>query len=308
MNKSIITSAIALAFILGGCSESKTAQQLMISGNDFVQVRDFSSAVIEFKNVVRLEPNSAKARLALGKAYLEQGNYVFAEKELEKAQQLGINQTNVTPLLAQVKTKLAKPEAVYQLIETSADLHDDGYIIVLTYAGIAALAQNDFDRAQDYIGQAIAISKTAAYSQVGKAYLSRSEQEYTQSLTDIEKVLQDNPNLSEALLVKAHLLFGLADYEQAAGTFANYLTKHPMDYTVRYFEINSLIKAELFEQAGVIVDKVLAIFKTAPLALHYKAQLQYQKGLYKEAKTSAEQAIQSGATSTVIRIIAGVSA
>lgn len=309
MNKiTIIASAVAIALGVSACSDQKSLEQLLASASEHSAKRDFGSAVIELKNAVRLAPKSAQARLALGKAYVEQGNYVFAEKELEKAQQLGIDQANVAPLLAQVKAKLAKPEAVYQLVETSADLNDDDYIIVLTYAGIAALAHNETEKGQDYIGQAIAISETAAYSQVGKAYLARSEQDYAQSLADIENLLLDYPNLSEALLLKAHLLFALEDYEQAAGSFASYLTQHPMDYGVRYFEINSLIKAELYEQAEVITDELLAKFKTAPLALHYKAQLQYQKGLYTEAKSNAEQAIQSGSTSAVTKLIAGASA
>ncbi|OUR63148.1 hypothetical protein A9Q74_02785 [Colwellia sp. 39_35_sub15_T18] len=309
MNKTtIIASAVALALGLSACSEQKSLEQLLASASEHSAKRDFSSAVIELKNAVRMAPKSAQARIALGKAYLEQGNYVFAEKELEKSQQLGIDPASIIPLLAQVKAKLAKPEAVYQLVEISGDLADDDYIVVLTYAGITALAHNDTDKGQDYIGQAIAISETAAYSQVGKAYLARSTQDYAQSLVDIENLLQDNPHLSEALLLKAHLLFGLEDYEQAAGSFASYLTQHPMDYSVRYFEINSLIKAELFEQAEVITDKLLAKFKSAPLALHYKAQLQYQKSLYKEAKANAEQAIQAGSTSAVTKLIAGASA
>jgi len=309
MNRTtIIASAVALALGLSACSEQKSLEQLLASASEHSAKRDFGSAVIELKNAVRMAPKSAQARIALGKTYLEQGNYVFAEKELEKAQQLGIDQANIIPLLAQVKAKLSKPEAVYQLVEISGDLADDDYIIVLTYAGIVALAHNETDKAQDYIGQAIAISETAAYSQVGKAYLARSEQNYAQSLVDIENLLQDRPNLSEALLLKAHLLFGLEDYEQAAGSFGRYLTQHPMDYSIRYFEINSLIKAELFEQAEVITNQLLDKFKSAPLALHYKAQLQYQKGLYKESKMNAEQAIQLGSTSAVTKLIAGASA
>ena len=309
MNRTtIIASAVALALGVSACSEQKSLEQLLASASEHSAKRDFGTAIIELKNAVRLAPKNAQARIALGIAYLEQGNYIFAEKELEKSQQLGIDQANVTPLLAQVKAKLGKADEVYQLVQASVDINDDDYIIVLTYAGIAALADNDIDKAQDYIGQAIAISETAAYSQVGKAYLAHSEQDFSQGLADIENLLQEAPSLSEALLLKAHLLFALEDYGQAAGLFTQYLTKHPMDYSVHYFEINSLIKAELYAQAEAITDKLLEKFKKAPLALHYKAQLQYQKGLYEEAKTSAEQAIQGGATSAVTKLIAGASA
>lgn len=304
----IIASAVALALGVSACSEQKSLEQLLASANEHSAKRDFGSAVIELKNAVIIAPKSAQARLALGLAYLEQGNYIFAEKELEKAQQLGVDPSTIAPALAQVKARLAKAEAVYQLVESSSDLNDEDYIIVLVYAGITALAENDSEKAQDYISQAIAINETSIYSKVGKAYLARLSENYAQGLKYIEDLLDESPNVAEAQLLKAHLLFALEDYELAATSFANYLEMHPMDYRVYYFEVDSLIKAQLFERAEAITDNLLSKFKKAPLALHYKAQLQYQKGLYAEAKAIAEQAMLAGADSAVTKLIAGASA
>lgn len=307
-NTTVIASAIALALGISACSEQKTLEQLLASANEYSQKRDFSSAVLELKNAVRLSPKNAEARLALGNVYLEQGNYIFADKELEKSLALGIDLSNAAPLMAQIKAKLAKYDELQALVEKSTDLNDDDYIKVLIYAGISALAHNEREKAQDYIGQAISISENTAYSQLGKAYLAQSEEDYAQSLVDIETVLVENPNFSEAILLKAHLQFYLKDYKQAAGAFAKYITRHPLDYSINYFEINSLIKANLFEQAEFKTDNLLKIFNSAPLALHYKAQLQYQKQNYKEAKTSSEKAIQVGSKLPLTKLIAGASA
>ena len=307
-NTTIIASAIALALGLSACSEQKTLEQLLASANEHSQKRNFSSAIVELKNAVRLSPQNAEARLALGHAYLEQGNYIFAEKELDKSLELGMDLSNAAPLLAKVKAKLAKYDELQALVEKSTNLNDNDYIKVLVHAGMSALAHNERQKAQDYIGQAISITEDAAYSKLGKAYLAQSEEDYAQSLADIEAILVENPNFSEAILLKAHLQFSLKDYEQAAGSFAKHLEQHPLDYSINYFEINSLIQAELFDQAEVITDKLLNKFKSAPLALHYKAQLQYQKQNYKEAKSNAEQAIQAGSKLPFTKLIAGISA
>ena len=304
----IIASAIALALGISACSEQKTLEQLLASANEYSLNRDFSSAVVELKNAVRLSPKSAEARLALGHAYLEQGNYIFAEKELEKSLVLGIDFSNAAPLLAQTKAKLAKYDELQQLVEKSTNLNDNDYIKVLIYAGVSALAHNEREKAQDYIGQAISISENAAYSQLGKAYLAQSEEGYTQGLADIETVLVENPNFSEAILLKGHLQFYLKEYEQAAISFAQYIASHPLEYSINYFEINSLIKAKHFEEAEVITNKLLKIFSSSPLALHYKAQLQYQKKNFKEAKNTAEQAIQAGSKLPLTKLIAGTCA
>jgi len=309
MNKTIIiASAVAVAISIGGCSEQKSLEQLMASATEYSAKRDFGSAVVELKNAVRLSPKNAEARLALGQAYLALGNYIFAEKELEKSIQLGIEQSSTAPLLAQVKVKLAKYDELEQIVEKSTDLNDNDYIKVLTYAGIGALANNEREKAQDFIGQAISISEIAVYSQVGKAYLAQSEKEYAESLVKINTLIGEHPKLSEAMLLKAHLLFSLKEFEQAAAAFSNYAIEHPFDYSIRYFEINSLIKAKMFDKAGVKTDELLEKFDSAPLALHYKAQLQYQRKNFKEAKLNAEQALQAGSTLHLTKIIAGLSA
>lgn len=304
----IIASAIALALGISACSEQKTVEQLLASANEYSLKRDFSSAIVELKNAVRLSPKNAEARLALGHSYLEQGNYIFAEKELEKSLVLGLDFSIAAPLIAQVKAKLAKYDDLQQLVEKSTNLNDNDYIKVLIYAGVSALAHNEREKAQDYIGQAISISENAVFSQLGKAYLAQSEDEYVQSLVDIEAILVEKPHLSEAILLKGHLQFYLKEYEQAAASFAQYIARHPLEHSIHYFEINSLIKAKHFEEAEVITNELLKQYQSAPLALHYKAQLQYQKKNFKEAKNTAEQAIQAGSKLPLTKLIAGTSA
>lgn len=309
MNKiAIIASAVALALGVSACSEQKTLEQLLASANEYSQNRDFNSATVELKNAVRLSPKSAEARIALGRVYIEQGNYIFAEKELEKSLELGINFSEIAALIAVTKSKLSKYDDLQELVVKSSALDDNDYIKVLTYAGIAALNNNAREEAQDYISQAVAISEKSIFSQLGKAYLAQLDEDYAQGLADIVVALETDPNFSEAILLQGHLQFNLEDYELAADSFAKYIKLHPFEYNINYFQINSLIKAGLFKEAEVLTDNLLKKFKSAPLALHYKAQLQYQNKNYEEAKNSAEKAIQEGLTMPLTKLIAGTSA
>ncbi len=307
MKKYIKPSAIILTLILSACTETKTAQQLMQSGNSFVQVRDFSSAVIEFKNAVRLEPKNANARFELGNAYLEQGNFINAEKEFSRAVELGLNFSNVVVLLARVKTHLDKTDEVYQLVERSVDLTDDDYVEVLTYAGITALKQNQITQGQDYLTQAITINQEAPYSQIAQAYIHYADREFAQGLVVISNLLIEQADATEAMLIQGHLYYALQEFEHASGAFALYLNYHPQDHKIRFFEVNSLIKAEKFEQANVLTDTLLKAYKDSSLALQFKAQLEYQKKNYSAARDYAEQALQHGQDFLGAKIIAGVS-
>ncbi|TWX66371.1 PEP-CTERM system TPR-repeat protein PrsT [Colwellia demingiae] len=307
MKKYIKPSAIILTLILSACSDTKTAQQFISSGNSFVQVRDFSSAVIEFKNAVRLEPKNANARFELGNAYLEQGNFINAEKEFSRAVELGLDFSNIVALMARVKTHLDKADEVYPLVERSDDLTDDDYVEVLTYAGITALKQNQTAQGQDYLTQAIAINQGAAYSQIAQAYVHYADREFAQGLVVISNLLIKQADATEALLIQGHLYYALQEFEHASGAFALYLNYHPQDYKIRFFEVNSLIKAEKFEQANVLTDTLLKAYKDSSIALQFKAQLEYQKKNYSAARDYAEQALQHGQDFLGAKIIAGVS-
>lgn len=307
MNKYINTSVIVLALTLGACSETKTAQQLISSGNNFVQVRDFSSAVIEFKNAVRLEPKNANARFALGNAYLEQGNFINAEKEFSRSVELGLSFSNVAALMARVKTHLDKADGVYQLVERRDDLTDSDYMEVLTYAGITSLKQSKIAQGRDYLSQAIAINQNKVYSQIAQAYVYYSEQDFSQGLAVINHLLKEKPSSSEALLIQGHLYNAIREFEHASDSFALYLTDHPQDHKIRFFEINALLKAEKFERANVLTTSLLNVFNDSPLALQFKAQLEYQNKNYEGARDYADKVIQRSEGATIARLISGVS-
>lgn len=307
MNKLIMTSIVfTLTIATFACSEKNTVQDYLKRAQQYSVNNNINSAIVELKNAVRLAPKNTEARLRLGQAYLQQGSYINAEKELQRAKELG---NDVRVDLVKVKVKLDKFDEIYDIARNSTDLSDNQYVIVLTYAGIAALNNGNIEKAQDYLGQAITISADSSYSKVASAYLSRSHEEYKQGLVTLDNILKTSPDFSEAILLKGHLLFAIEEFELASENFSYYRQLHPQDYTVLYFEINSLIRAEYYEEAEKIVDELLTLFSTAPLANQYKAQLLYLEKNYKQAKEFAEIAIQNGGDNFIIaKAIAGVSA
>ncbi|ALO33525.1 hypothetical protein CMT41_01410 [Colwellia sp. MT41] len=307
MNKIMITSALALALNLSACSEQKTAEQLMASANAFSQQGKYATAIIDYKNAVRLAPKDADARLGLGKAYLNQGNYISAEKELDRAVQLGASFSQTAALLAQVKTRLDKFSDVEQLVKASEDLNDNDYIVILTFAGMSALAEGEVTKAQDYFAQAAAINQNEAFSQLASVYLLYSERKFAEGLAQINTLLATDGDFVEALLLQGYLYFAAKDFEQASQAFTRYLTAYPLDHNIKFFQVNTLIKAEKFDQANVLTDKLLKHFKQSPLALQYKSQIEFHHGNYMAARGYASQAVGYDESFVVAKMVAGVS-
>ncbi|NQZ27216.1 MAG: PEP-CTERM system TPR-repeat protein PrsT [Colwellia sp.] len=307
MNKIIITSAITLALTLSACSEQKTAEQLMASANVFSQQGKFATAIIDYKNAVRLDPKNSAARFGLGRAYLNQGNYISAEKELERAVALGASFAQTATLLTQVKTRLNKSEEVEQLVRASEDLNDSDYIVILTYAGMSALTDGLVTKAQDYFSQAAAINQENVFSQLASAYLLYSERKFAAGLALSNSLLAGDSYFFEALLLQGYLNFASNNFEQASQDFSRYIIAYPYDNNIRFFQVNTLIKAQKFAQASTLNDSLLKAFENSPLALQYKAQIAFQHGNYMSAREYASQAVGLNDTFVIAKMIAGVS-
>ncbi|MCJ8321776.1 MAG: PEP-CTERM system TPR-repeat protein PrsT [Colwellia sp.] len=308
MNKLVtITTALALTILITACSENKTVKQYLQSATEFSAKSDYGSAVVELKNAVRLNPKNADVRLLLGRVYLEQGSYINAEKELKRAERLGIEGIDVLADLAFIKYKLNKPEEVYSLIENANDLDDKEYVKILTFAGITALNNKSNDRAEDYFSQAQAVDSSSLYGLLSSAYLNFANKNYLLGLEIVEEIIDSNNDFSEAVLLKAHLLLSLDKYSEAYEFYKQYRQRHVLANYIRYFEVNSLLLSGDYQKADIEVSKLLEIFEQAPLAHQYKAQVEFQKQNYTEARVYANKVAQLGNEFIVAKIIAGLS-
>jgi putative PEP-CTERM system TPR-repeat lipoprotein len=302
-----IAAILSIAIGLSACSEQKTTEEYIAASKVYIQNFEYGTAIVELKNAVRQAPNNAEARYYLAKAYTEQGSYVSAEKELDKAGQFGFEMELLLPDLIFVKSKLNKAEEVHALMENVDSLNDEQYIIVLTYAGITALNNKELEKAEDYIAQANSISETSLYSKMGAAYLFHAEDNFSKGIEIIDTVLGESPDFTEALLLKGHLLFSSEQFIQANEVYTKYRQRHPLADYVRFFEVNSLISAEEYEAADVKATELLKRFNNSPLAHQYKAQIEYQKKNYGDARSFANVAAQQGDEFMLAKMIAGVS-
>ncbi|UCG98445.1 MAG: tetratricopeptide repeat protein, partial [Burkholderiales bacterium] len=97
-----------LAVLLVGCSKDST-ETLAQSAESYLAKGDWKSAIIQLKNLLQQSPDDGPARLLLGKAYLENQEYLLAESELRRALELDQPADQVMPALA--RAMLGRGEA-----------------------------------------------------------------------------------------------------------------------------------------------------------------------------------------------------
>lgn len=303
-----LLATFLLILNISACTKDKSTGEYISEAQILIQKNNYSEAVIQLKNAIKLAPKDASARMLLGKLFFLQGNYISAEKELSKALELGGDVAEATFYLVQSYSKRHEFEDVYRLTNEAVLLSDADYISILTFAGISAVVEGNVTKANDYLNQAISIDEASVYGRLSSAYLAYVNGELDEALEMTNSLLSSDPEISESLLLSGYISLSKNNFKSASESFARYLEKHPSSGHVKLMEIHALINDEQIDLAEKKVDSVLAIYKQAPMAKQFKAQIAYLKNDYTTALEYAEQAINSGLDFKMTRLVAGVSA
>ena len=80
---------VLVALLVSACGLGMDTQARLDRGQKALTDGEYRAAVIDAKNILLEEPNNTDARLLLGRASVEIGDGISAEKELRKAVELG---------------------------------------------------------------------------------------------------------------------------------------------------------------------------------------------------------------------------
>ena len=303
--KVLVTSSMVMGSY--ACTDSKTVEEYQVDIAKFIEKNDHKSAIIALKNAVAIAPNNAELRFQLGNSYVNQGDYASAEKELEKAEQLGFDPIQNLPRLIETKFKLSKYDEVYSLTQEAEALSDTGYVQALTYAGLSSLHQGNREQAKEYIDNANQISSESVYGQIGKAYLANSVEEAEKALVILDSLVAYAPDIADTYLLKAYLLQSSKQYLEAAETFKAYAKMRPKEVQVQFFIAQNYLSAKELDKAEPVVNKLLKISENHPLTNQMKAQIEFDRKNYQAAKDFGVKAYQQNDNFPFAIIIAGMS-
>lgn len=110
---------LALSAPLAGCDPTAklTEHEHVQRAKDLEDKGDLRGSVIELKNAIQKNPDSAEARLLLGQVYLKAGFGAEAEKELQQAARLGVGQSTIQPLLGEALLLMGEYARVLEEIQ-----------------------------------------------------------------------------------------------------------------------------------------------------------------------------------------------
>jgi tetratricopeptide (TPR) repeat protein len=211
---------------------------LIMRGNLALAQKDPKSAIVDLRSVLRDQPNAVGVMRALARAHLANGEPALAEETMRRALEANPRDPNVRVDLAELLTKLGKPEQAKPIIEELIKQQPNNY---------AAL---DVQLKVDVANKDIAAAKTTADAMVSLQPKQSLGYFYQASIAANEKRLDD----AVSLYAKA---LELAPEAQ-----------EPLQGLTR-----TLVGANRAPEALKRLDAVIAAYPTNPFAANLKGEL-----------------------------------
>lgn len=307
--KKLSLAALLISSLLGlsGCQQ-KTSEEHIAAAKEFVVDGNAQAAIVELKNAIQLDPKQAEARFELGNLYLAQNKYQAAEKELNRAMELGYSAAKTIPLLARAYQRTGANVALEAIDHDMSDLTTVEKAEIGYFKAQSLIQLNKTAEATILIDQLMQLDTSSVYrglAGVLKLVLAESNEEALAQAI----VLQDQAPLNKDVLsITARLYLLNQQANEAADVYAKYVKAAPEDIETRFALANMLVEQGRTKDAEPHVDYLLKISDQNPLLNQLKGVIRAADNDFANAQKFSEIAINNGRSDSVVRLVAGYSA
>ena len=293
--------------LVAGCSE-KSMEEHLASARTYVTHQQLDAAVVEYKNAIQKAPSAAEPRFELGKVYLQSKNFTAAEKELNKAMELGYSAGKVIPLLSAAYQQSGAQNAL-----ADVDYRADGMTAVemaeVGFYKLQALMQlGQQEEAEALIAELTSLDTSSVYKGLIESYVFVIKNDAEQALNATKALRKQAPTNKDVLQQLAELYVQTNQPNEAAEAYGVYVKNYPEDLATRFAYAALLVELRELDSAEPVVDDLLAINETHPLLNAFKGIIESAQNNYAQALSHLEIAVQNGASDNVVRMVAGFSA
>jgi tetratricopeptide (TPR) repeat protein len=254
----VLILIVGLSF---GCSRSPQARRdsFVAKGRSFVQKRDYSRALLEFKNAVRVMPDDAETYYELGKVYAATQDWQSALLSFRKATELNPKHTQAQLRLAQILS-----------------LTDDKQMWQDARSRLRALAEGP--------GANIETLNTLAFTELklGSA---------ASAVKLLERALSDSPGELSASLLLAQTKLSQNDKKGAEEVLLKACTEKPKAAEPQRYLAEFYIATGMMQQAMERLQQALVLEPNSEASLVDLARLQLTMGRKPEAEQNFKRLI-----------------
>ncbi len=288
MKSLLLTTAICATFAGADVVRAAVDQTVQTQPDALTKARtllkkgEVGAAVVELKNLLRVNPKNAEARAELAMIYLRGNDGVSSEKEWRAALANGypfekaIDGLGLALLMQNQAPRLLKE---YNAAKYTGELKARVHLV----RAQAHMTLTELELAKQEVEAARAASPNSLGVRLASARLLQGDGDLKGADAQIDAALKLDPENTEALTLKGELKGAQGDSAGALTFFDRVLAKNSSDMRARIGRIASLVAQQKADAAEADVDELLKLAPASPHAAYFKALLLAQRGKKEEA-------------------------
>lgn len=276
----------------------------MFSVKEFLAKGDRNAAVIQLKNPVAKAPNDGEARLLLGQALLDGGEYAAAEQQLSKAVELRQSPDKALPSSAQAM--LAQGEEMMTEISRYKLSSPNATAEVRTLQGDGQMQLGNAVRAMKAYAAVLAAVSGFARARLGMTTPFANEGKRDEALQSIEVVIASDPKLAEARQFRADIFSTMGDRDGTKKALEEAIATSGGNMSSQLAVIGLLIDTNDYAGAEKLIEST---YKLAPGDLrvtYLHAVLSFRRGDMATARQQVQQLLTQAPEHVPTLVLAGM--
>ncbi len=288
LSSNLLPLVVTVALLLVACGKADVSDVEHVQlAKQYQADGDFRASLIELKNALQQNPRNTEARLLLGELYVLLGNGAAAEKELQRAKDLGVTGPFVERLGIRAMLLQQQYGEVLEVLPGKA------FASLPEFQALRGEALFGLGKRADAEAVFRAILKEqpdAPGALMGLARVSLAAKEAEVASEAVRQLLSLDPENAEAWLLKGDLARMNKQDAEALSAYQRSIDLLPPTVTTRVgitararLTRMFLIQGKLAE-AKELVDYLLKAVPKHPVSNYLAALLAYEKGDYAESR------------------------
>jgi putative PEP-CTERM system TPR-repeat lipoprotein len=293
----------ASTLLLLACRESPEA--LIASARMYEAKGDHKGAIIQLRNALQQNPADGEVRLLLGRASLQTGDPVSAQRELRKALEYGQSAEVVLPPLA--RAMLEQGEAA-KLVAEFGDrkLTDiDAEASLRSSVGHAQLQLQKFGDAAASFSAATALKPDHLSARLGVARLMAATNRIDDANRLIDAIVAAHPKAAEAHALQSDLRLLRGDRAGAKTSLEQAIAADESFLPARFALIQLLISEKQFDAAALQLDTARSLRSGDLRVQYFDAAIALDKNDLSKARDMMQQVLKRAPEHVPSLVLAG---
>lgn len=297
-------AALLGTVLLAGCTRESTSD-LIRSAREYQAKGEHQSAIIQLKNALQKQPDSAEARFLLGESSLVIGDPATAEKEFRKAAEFGHPPALVVPMIAQAMLDNGESEKVMsefgerKLDDPKADA------ALRVVVGKAQLRTSKLEAAAASFAAALASDPSNIQAGLGQARIAGFSGKLDEAIASVDQIVAQHPKSSDALLLQGALRLARGDREGARTALEQAVAADPSKAQARLELISLLIADRQLDAANEQVAAARKLRGGDLRLLYFEALIAFERKDLPKARELTEQLVKRAPEHVPTLVLAG---